>query len=258
MYTPGHTPPSRSSHSNKDIQFPTATTASIPKSGIDPPRPAKEGYEWVWFPNGYWAERQRIDLPDPNPSGRAGFKWRKRSGRDGSSSQTEKNGSADRFSPRNDSQHSNPTDTISRVEMTGNNAPLPSPYLTEADHVLSLQRPHLEMRGTSDEGKSSESLWPMSRLAMLSGRIITSSPLSMSTDSTIIDNSNETTRHVSVDPERLITERISSPMKSPGLFPSISTKPMRSFMSIFPKTKEVRLLSRQVYRSRISLKKGSF
>lgn len=23
----------------------------------DPPRPAKEGYEWVWYPEGFWAER---------------------------------------------------------------------------------------------------------------------------------------------------------------------------------------------------------
>jgi parafibromin len=24
----------------------------------DPPRPAKDGFEWVWFPDGYWAERE--------------------------------------------------------------------------------------------------------------------------------------------------------------------------------------------------------
>jgi hypothetical protein len=28
----------------------------------DPPRPAKEGMEWVWFPEGYWAERERKEL----------------------------------------------------------------------------------------------------------------------------------------------------------------------------------------------------
>ena len=27
----------------------------------DPPRDAREGYEWVWFPDGYWAERQRVE-----------------------------------------------------------------------------------------------------------------------------------------------------------------------------------------------------
>lgn len=29
-----------------------------PQQSIDPPRPAREGYEWVWFPAGYWAERE--------------------------------------------------------------------------------------------------------------------------------------------------------------------------------------------------------
>lgn len=31
--------------------------------GLDLPRLAKEGYEWVWFPNGYWAEREFKLLP---------------------------------------------------------------------------------------------------------------------------------------------------------------------------------------------------
>lgn len=32
--------------------------------GADPPRPPKAGYEWVWFPEGYWAERR---VPDRVP-----------------------------------------------------------------------------------------------------------------------------------------------------------------------------------------------
>lgn len=32
---------------------------------VDPPRPPKQDYEWVWFPEGYWAERPIIIL---NPS----------------------------------------------------------------------------------------------------------------------------------------------------------------------------------------------
>jgi len=38
---------------------------------LDPPRPAKEGMEWVWFPDGYWAEREVRDfaiLPIKEPS----------------------------------------------------------------------------------------------------------------------------------------------------------------------------------------------
>lgn len=29
-------------------------------TGTDPPRQAKDGYEWVWFPEGYWAEREIV------------------------------------------------------------------------------------------------------------------------------------------------------------------------------------------------------
>ncbi|KAM3085194.1 hypothetical protein ACMFMG_003623 [Clarireedia jacksonii] len=32
---------------------------------VDPPRPAREGHEWVWFPEGYWAERERTAFHDP-------------------------------------------------------------------------------------------------------------------------------------------------------------------------------------------------
>jgi parafibromin len=28
------------------------------RNSVDPPRPAKPGNEWVWFPEGYWAERE--------------------------------------------------------------------------------------------------------------------------------------------------------------------------------------------------------
>ena len=34
------------------------------RDAIEPPRPAKEGFEWVWFPEGYWAERERRDSPN--------------------------------------------------------------------------------------------------------------------------------------------------------------------------------------------------
>jgi hypothetical protein len=35
--------------------------APTAKDSIDPPRKAKDGYEWVWFPAGYWAERNISD-----------------------------------------------------------------------------------------------------------------------------------------------------------------------------------------------------
>jgi hypothetical protein len=43
---------------------------------LDPPRPAREGMEWVWFPEGYWAEREIRDLsltPQKEPNTRELF-----------------------------------------------------------------------------------------------------------------------------------------------------------------------------------------
>ncbi|KAI9650945.1 accessory factor associated with RNA polymerase II [Ciborinia camelliae] len=47
-----------------------------PQHSIDPPRPARKGYEWVWFPAGYWAERQLpANLLSPNSEGTRNDKY---------------------------------------------------------------------------------------------------------------------------------------------------------------------------------------
>lgn len=42
---------------------------------IDPPRPAKEGYEWVWFPEGYWAEREKPESSPREQKTEKGRNW---------------------------------------------------------------------------------------------------------------------------------------------------------------------------------------
>lgn len=37
---------------------PTPGMPPTPRTLVDPPRPPREGYEWVWFPDGFWAERE--------------------------------------------------------------------------------------------------------------------------------------------------------------------------------------------------------
>ncbi|KAJ5052072.1 uncharacterized protein L3040_001832 [Drepanopeziza brunnea f. sp. 'multigermtubi'] len=48
---------------------------------MDPPRPARDGLEWVWFPEGYWAEREIRDFSPGVPSVKQGSrpKWWNRS-----------------------------------------------------------------------------------------------------------------------------------------------------------------------------------
>lgn len=57
--TPDYTPSRSQLTINQKIYTPTVG---------DPPRPAKVGYEWVWFPDplGYWAERPEIPRNTPS------------------------------------------------------------------------------------------------------------------------------------------------------------------------------------------------
>lgn len=45
----------------------TPSIESAYPGSTEPPRPAKAGFEWVWFPAGYWAERPAIEIVRPVP-----------------------------------------------------------------------------------------------------------------------------------------------------------------------------------------------
>lgn len=119
--------------------------------GQDPPRPAKDGFEWVWFPGGYWAERP---APRRTSSKNAGtisltsagkiFKWTSRAdGCPGPYQEHEKR----ELSPKT----IQPTPLLSLPQLnlpktsSGSFSPprtLPqSPWLSEAAQVQALQRP---------------------------------------------------------------------------------------------------------------------
>lgn len=137
-----------------------STVNSAPTAVVDPPRPAKEGCEWVWFPAGYWAEREIFELP-PKESIRL-FKWRSRTRKSGSDSPKHSPQTPFTAYSRPGSQMENSTDymigrrsqtrTPTSSESSGYyfplnripGAPLPSPYLTEEAHVQSLQWPSLD------------------------------------------------------------------------------------------------------------------
>ncbi|KAF2973403.1 hypothetical protein GQX73_g143 [Xylaria multiplex] len=145
-----------------------SSVGSIPTNGIDPPRPAKDGYEWVWFPAGYWAEREIAEAPTKDST--KSFRWRKRSGK--SSSESPKD-SPRTVPPHAENSEALPDESVggrprSRTpassESSGSffplnrmpDAPLPSPYLTEEAHVQSLQWPSIEVavRRSSMSGSS--------------------------------------------------------------------------------------------------------
>lgn len=120
---------------------------------IDPPRPPREGHEWVWFAEGYWAERQ----PIPTRKAKSGissrfWKWKPRYCRKSTSD------AQDQASPT--ALETIPLSNFGIVRATKT-----SPYLSESAHVLSLQNPEgsvdLQYAGERDsvspnpqEGKS--------------------------------------------------------------------------------------------------------
>lgn len=68
--------PETESETESEAILQTANRAFVP-SRIDPPHPSKKRYEWVWFPDGYCAEREMIELPrDTKSKTRATWKSR--------------------------------------------------------------------------------------------------------------------------------------------------------------------------------------
>jgi hypothetical protein len=210
---------------------PTAPTTS--RFGIDPPRPAKAGMEWVWFPEGYWAERERVEHPS-SPSGRV-FRWRKRSNRGNSSTSRDTDNSSvfHRTAPKDRSGNS----PRSQFEvLLAGGAPTPSPYLTEADHVLSLQQPSPQYRGQGrNSRKNSGRSWITAKPASYFNQPLSGSPLSMnSKTSEFAESSDETTKPAACSPQSKPTFAEGSPKRTHMIsLPSI--KPIKSLMGLLPR-----------------------
>ncbi|ETS82615.1 hypothetical protein PFICI_04491 [Pestalotiopsis fici W106-1] len=234
--TPGQTPPPiTSSYPHRDPRATSISKRESFKTGIDPPRPAREGCEWVWFPGGYWAERERVDTPTPESSTKTGFRWRKRSTRNNSSGQTEKSGNGSIISPRAIPQASSPIDYINRSDLSLTRPPLLSPYLTEASHVFSLQQPSHKARNSYEESRINDNQWPSSRASTLARHTATNSPISATHESAILADSAESATAASTASTSSAPNKLK---KRPTFLPYISTKPMKSFMSTKSKSKE--------------------
>ncbi|KAH8879192.1 hypothetical protein GQ53DRAFT_849761 [Thozetella sp. PMI_491] len=140
---------------------PTTAHAATPSSGqsffgLDPPRPAKDSYEWVWFPEGYWAERELRKPGSENQGGRVHpevktWRWRARSA---------KSQSAPDFEPRGISPKTMFYAVASSTSQSPSQVPQ-SPFLSEEAHVHSLQHPAASSGVASPE---SEWLAPKHRL----------------------------------------------------------------------------------------------
>lgn len=152
-----------------NVQSPTGTSSGVwsgsARSGSvrspgpsnnDPPRPAKDGFEWVWYPEGYWAERplehrrtskqnsQRSSQSQTSPMGKI-FKWSSRQSRS----------PQDAPEPR----EPEPSASISPLSQPRPSQLVPqkslpqSPYLSESAQIAALQHPVIsgnKPRGSRD------------------------------------------------------------------------------------------------------------
>lgn len=150
--------------------------SSGPKSPSDPPRSARDGFEWVWYPEGYWAERPLERRRSSNKSqssstvGKKILSWAPRSKH---SPKDRAHGALERpmtpvdidsdhevlLSPRGFSSIS-PISQQPRLSHFMPARGLPqSPYLSEQEQVAALQNPAFI---TAREHVDSEDTWKSS------------------------------------------------------------------------------------------------
>ncbi|KAI0395887.1 hypothetical protein F5Y17DRAFT_169444 [Xylariaceae sp. FL0594] len=146
----------------QNIQGLVSSAPPVLPSNMDPPRPAKEGHEWVWFPAGYWAERQLVESPSKESI--KPFRRRKRSAKSsselspkttpfpaqliGTRLEKKSDSAGKRLSPSTTTASSGSGNSAFRFNRSSD-IPLPSPYLTEEAHVQSLQWPTNDAARTS-------------------------------------------------------------------------------------------------------------
>lgn len=227
-----------------------------PSDGVDPPRPAKEGYEWVWFPGGYWAERERVDLPRYSSHSTRHFKWRKKSGRNSSSRETGESDSTFQGSPK----------VLEPTVESASQAPLASPWLSEEAHVASLQQPappqqpetkhqlaslqQPEIGSREQNNPSPKSFpWAKAAAALTHGNHASAHSLSSFSPVSETGSSKQTFNGSGSESEGIPVRptspsvRARSPLRSPlKIFKSPQIKPKRSWRNLLPIPGQVRYM----------------
>lgn len=115
---------------------PTPGVPPTPGALVDPPRPPKYGFEWVWFPGSYWAEREIIISPAESPSRSLDSKLRRWKAKSSKGSQGSVDLEQSPISPRESESRRGSGGSITTY------SPQPqTPYRAERDLVQTLQQP---------------------------------------------------------------------------------------------------------------------
>ncbi|KAI0478754.1 hypothetical protein GGR56DRAFT_689724 [Xylariaceae sp. FL0804] len=120
---------------------------------MDPPRPAKDGYEWVWFPAGYWAEREIVETAETKS--KKSTRWARLT-----DSSSGRGGSAPGYR-----RLSSGNLRELQKQQKSSKGPTSSPNNTDETHSQSQssQRPSLKRSGTSESRSSFVALFPWSK-----------------------------------------------------------------------------------------------
>ncbi|KAK7981764.1 Cdc73 family RNA pol II accessory factor, partial [Apiospora saccharicola] len=223
--TPGSPRTFYATQSLRNIHNSASFTSSFngsrtPSYGVDPPRPAKEGFEWVWFPGGYWAEREHVEVP------------------------------------RHSSHSTRVVPKSWNPLIPQAKPPLASPWLSEEAHVASLQQPappqqpltmqqqvalHQPEIESREQNNPSPKSFPWTKAAAVLGHGTHSSVHSLSSFSPISETgSSKQTVNGSVTGSEAITARPTppsvrarSPLRSPlKIFKSPQIKSKRSWRNL--------------------------
>lgn len=120
----------------------------------DPPRPPREGFEWVWFPDGFWAERELVETPSPHK----GDKFRRWKGKSSSNKSQSSTDYSDQAFPLPSPRRGSGSRRGSGASVVSPQPHIPhTSFKTERDLIQSLQS------GVARDDTSGESVSPKTR-----------------------------------------------------------------------------------------------
>lgn len=128
-----------------EVKEPAKSVLPKDRGSADPPRPAHQGCEWVWFPEGYWAEREVFATSQPiKPSSKQRSKliWRRRSRGTGNGGRMSAKDSGDN-SPVQEGISSNNSQTDSPAAK--HRTFQPSPKASEASNTATTGTDHSKL-----------------------------------------------------------------------------------------------------------------
>lgn len=122
------------------------------RHAVDPPRPPKPGNEWVWFPEGYWAEREIRGFKPPSHETKPKW-WNRSSGQKSQVGQSQMSQSQKSQSPTKTANEDNVVDNKASSSF------IPQIKIGSISLKSTTKTSRRTSRHTSNESRKSINLW---------------------------------------------------------------------------------------------------